>query len=396
VTALHILQRCFVLIVNSVEEKEVMLNKKFAFAALAGALLMTACATPPAAVPTVAPTAAATAAMEPTAEATAEATVEPTAAAPATDIVDTAVAAGNFTTLAAALQAADLVTTLKGEGPFTVFAPTDEAFAKLPAGTVENLLKPENKAQLVAILTYHVVPGRVLAADVVGMTSAKTVQGEDITIKVDGSTVMVDGAKVTGTDILASNGVIHVIDSVIMPPTMSAGAAMTTTETMTATEAMTATDAMTGTMEMTATAEMTTSNIISVALGAGNFNTLAAALTAADLVSTLQGEGPFTVFAPTDEAFAKLPAGTVEDLLKPENKANLIKVLTYHVVPGRVTAADVANLTSAKTVEGQDITIKVEGGKVMINGATVTAADIMASNGVIHVIDTVILPPDMR
>jgi uncharacterized surface protein with fasciclin (FAS1) repeats len=372
-----------------------MLNKKVVFAAVAGAMLISACAAPPAApaattAPTAAPTEAATATVEPTAEATAEATEEATAEAPATDIVDTAVAAGSFTTLAAALEAAGLVETLKGEGPFTVFAPTDEAFAKLPAGTVENLLKPENKDQLVAILTYHVVPGRVLAADVVGLTSATSVQGEDIAVAVDGSNVKVNDANVTATDILASNGVIHVIDSVIMPPTMSAGAAVTTTESMTGTTAMTET------MEMTATAEMTTSNIISVALGAGNFTTLAAALTAAELVETLQGEGPFTVFAPTDEAFAKLPAGTVEDLLKPENKANLIKVLTYHVVPGRVTAADVANLTAAKTVEGQDIAIKVEDGKVMINDATVTAADVMASNGVIHVIDTVILPPDMR
>jgi uncharacterized surface protein with fasciclin (FAS1) repeats len=222
------------------------------------------------------------------------------------------------------------------------------------------------------------------------------VQGEDIAVAVDGSNVKVNDANVTATDILASNGVIHVIDSVIMPPTMSAGAAVTGTETMTGTTEMTGTMEMTPTATMTATDAITTGNIISTAIAAGNFTTLAAALTAADLVETLQGEGPFTVFAPTDEAFAKLPAGTVEDLLKPENKANLIKVLTYHVVPGRVTAADVANLTAATTVEGQDIAIKVEGGNVMINNATVTTADIMTSNGVIHVIDTVILPPDMQ
>ena len=133
------------------------------------------------------------------------------------DIVDTAVAAGSFTTLAAALQAADLVDTLKGEGPFTVFAPTDEAFARLPAGTVESLLKPENKAQLVAVLTYHVVPGKVKAADVVKLTSAKTVNGQSVTITVTDGAVSVDGAKVTATDIAASNGVSHVIDSVILP-----------------------------------------------------------------------------------------------------------------------------------------------------------------------------------
>ena len=135
----------------------------------------------------------------------------------AADIVDTAVAAGNFKTLVAAVQAAGLVDTLKGAGPFTVFAPTDEAFAKLPAGTVDDLLKPENKDKLVAILTYHVVPGKVMAADVAGKkTMAKTVQGGEITV--DGTNgVTVDGAKVIQADIVADNGVIHVIDAVIMP-----------------------------------------------------------------------------------------------------------------------------------------------------------------------------------
>jgi uncharacterized surface protein with fasciclin (FAS1) repeats len=135
----------------------------------------------------------------------------------AADIVDTAIAAGNFKTLVAAVQAAGLVDTLKGAGPFTVFAPTDEAFAKLPAGTVDDLLKPENKAKLVSILTYHVVAGKVMAVDVAGKeTMAKSVQGSEI--KVNGMNgVMVDGAKVVTADIAADNGVIHVIDAVIMP-----------------------------------------------------------------------------------------------------------------------------------------------------------------------------------
>jgi uncharacterized surface protein with fasciclin (FAS1) repeats len=137
--------------------------------------------------------------------------------APQKDIVDTAVAAGNFNTLAAALQAAGLVDTLKGKGPFTVFAPTDEAFAKLPAGTVEDLLKPENKAKLVSILTYHVVPGAVSSSEVVKMTSAKTVQGQSVKISTKDGGVMIDGAKVVKADVKASNGVIHVIDSVILP-----------------------------------------------------------------------------------------------------------------------------------------------------------------------------------
>ncbi len=133
------------------------------------------------------------------------------------DIVDTAVAAGDFKTLATALTAAGLIDTLKGKGPFTVFAPTDAAFAKLPAGTVESLLKPENKAKLTSILTYHVVPGNVKAADVVKLTGAKTVNGQSVTIKVVDGKVMVDGANVIKTDIATSNGTIHVIDSVLMP-----------------------------------------------------------------------------------------------------------------------------------------------------------------------------------
>jgi uncharacterized surface protein with fasciclin (FAS1) repeats len=133
------------------------------------------------------------------------------------DIVDTAVAAGSFKTLAAALQAAGLVDTLKGSGPFTVFAPTDEAFARLPAGTIENLLKPENKSKLVAILTYHVVAGDVKAAQVMTMTSAKTVQGQSVKISAANGKVKVDGANVVKADITASNGVIHVIDTVLMP-----------------------------------------------------------------------------------------------------------------------------------------------------------------------------------
>jgi uncharacterized surface protein with fasciclin (FAS1) repeats len=133
-------------------------------------------------------------------------------------------------------------------------------------------------------------------------------------------------------------------------------------------------------------------DIIDTAVAAGDFQTLAAALTAAGLVDTLKGEGPFTVFAPTDEAFAKLPAGTVEDLLKPENIDQLTAILTYHVVPGSVTAAQVVDLTSAATVNGQSVDISAASGGVMINDANVVATDIMATNGVIHVIDSVILP----
>ena len=276
-----------------------------------------------------------------------------TAAAKST-IVETAVAAGSFKTLVAAVQAAGLVDTLNGAGPFTVFAPTDEAFAKLPAGTLEMLLKPENKAKLAAILTYHVVPGAVKAADVVKLKNAGTVNGQRVDIKVDGAKVQVDGANVVTTDIACSNGVIHVIDSVILP--------------------------VDGT-------------IVDVAAKNGSFNTLVAAVKAAGLVETLSGKGPFTVLAPTDAAFAKLPAGTLEMLLKPENKKQLVDILSYHVVPGVAAYSDaVVKMTEVPTVLGSPVAVKVVGGKVMLNGATVVIADVEAANGVIHVVDTVILP----
>ncbi len=287
------------------------------------------------------------------------------AAAAAKDIVDTAVAAGNFKTLVAAVEAAGLVDTLKGEGPFTVFAPTDDAFKALPAGTVDTLLK-DPKGDLTQILLYHVLPGKVMAADVKDGLEAKTVQGSPVTFKIDGQNVMINQAKIVTTDIVASNGVIHVIDAVIMPPAKSAEAAP---------------------------AEAKAADIVDTAVAAGKFKTLVAAVEAAGLVETLKGKGPFTVFAPTDEAFAALPAGTVDALLK-DPKGDLTKILLYHVVEGKVMAADVAKMDGqmVKTVGGGELTIKVDSGKVAINSSNVITADIETSNGVIHVIDAVLLP----
>ena len=285
------------------------------------ALVLAACAP-------AAPTEAPVAEPEPTAIPEPTATPEPEVME--MDIVDTAVADGRFTTLVAAVTAAELVDTLKGEGPFTVFAPTDDAFAALPEGTVESLLLPENKQALTDILLYHVVSGKVMAADVVNLESATTVLGKDVAIKVDGGKVYINDAEVIITDIETSNGVIHVVDSVLLPPSEE-GAMMDKT-------------------------------IVDIAVEDGRFNTLVAAVTAADLVETLNGEGPFTVFAPTDDAFAALPEGTVENLLLPENKQALTDILLYHVVSGKVMAADVVGLTSAPTVLGQDITITVKDG----------------------------------
>ncbi|MBX3037017.1 MAG: fasciclin domain-containing protein [Anaerolineales bacterium] len=321
-------------------------NSLFLGLLLVVSLVLAACA--PAATPTPAP--------EPTAMPEPTATPEPELL----DIVDTAVADGRFTTLVAAVEAAGLVETLKGEGPFTVFAPTDDAFAALPEGTVESLLLPENKQQLTDILLYHVVSGKVMAADVVGLTSAPTVLGQDIAINVDmGNVYLNESVKVIITDIETSNGVIHVIDAVLLPP-----------------------------------AAEESNTIVDVAVADGRFTTLVAAVQAAGLVETLQGEGPFTVFAPTDDAFAALPAGTVESLLLPENKQQLTDILLYHVVSGKVMAADVVGLTSAPTVLGKDITITVKDGKVFLNDTVqVIITDIETSNGVIHVIDAVLLPP---
>ena len=269
------------------------------------------------------------------------------------DIVDTAVGAGSFKTLAAALQAAGLVDALKGDGPFTVFAPTDDAFAKLPEGTVAELLKPENKKKLTDILTYHVVKGQVLAADVVKLSGAKTLNGQQVDIAVKDGKVSVDKATVVKTDITCDNGVIHVIDQVILPAS---------------------------------------DDIPTTAVKAGNFETLVAAAKAAGLVEALSGAGPFTVFAPTDDAFAKLPAGTIDSLLKPENKGQLAAILKYHVVAGRVYSSDALAAGSAKTLEGQSVKITASGDGAKVNGANLIATDLDASNGVIHVIDAVLLP----
>jgi transforming growth factor-beta-induced protein len=286
-------------------------------------------------------------------------------------IVDVAVGAGSFTTLVAAVTEAGLVDTLSGEGPFTVFAPTDDAFAAALDAlglTAEELLASDD---LAAILTYHVVAGEVDAATAISLDgqSADTVNGAPIDISVVDGNVMINNATVIGADIEASNGIIHIIDTVLLPPTD---------------EAMTE-DAMAD----------GPGTIVDVAVGAGSFTTLVAAVTEAGLVETLSGEGPFTVFAPTDDAFAAALDAlglTAEELLaSPELGA----ILTYHVVAGEVDAATAISLDgqSAGTVNGADIDISVVDGNVMINDATVIGADVEASNGIIHIIDTVLLPP---
>ena len=301
----------------------------------------------------------------------------------AQDIVDTAVGAGQFTTLVAAVQAAGLVDALKGDGPYTVFAPTDEAFAKLPAGTVEALLA-DPEGQLKQILLYHVLPNQVMAADVSDGLEAATLQGDKVKFSIQDGKAMINDANIVATDIVASNGVIHVIDSVILPPAAEAAPVA----------AAEATVPMTTTAGAAVPAETMAAplDIVDTAVGAGQFTTLVAAVQAAGLVDALKGDGPFTVFAPTDEAFAKLPAGTVDALLA-DPEGQLKQILLYHVLSGQVMAADVSDGLEAATLQGDKVKFSVQGGKPMINDANIVATDIVASNGVIHVIDSVILPP---
>ena len=263
------------------------------------------------------------------------------------DIVDTAIAAGSFKTLVGAVAKADLVETLKGPGPFTVFAPTDEAFAKLPEGTLESLLKPENKKKLIEILKFHVVAGRLTAADAQGLPVADTVQGTSLLIATTSTGVTVDGATVVTADIMATNGVIHVIDRVLLPK-----------------------------------------DIVETAKQAGQFTTLLAAVEAADLVDALKKpDANLTIFAPTDEAFETLPTGTVQDLLQSANRDRLAAILKYHVLPTRLLLTQ----DGVKTLQGGTVQIRPVGA-VKVEQANVVAADIKATNGVIHVIDSVLIP----
>lgn len=303
---------------------------------------------------------------------------------PTMDIVETAAAAGNFNTLLAAAQAANLVDALKSEGPLTVFAPTDEAFAALPAGTVEALLQDIDA--LTAILTYHVTVGEVTAEEVVKQTTIPTLNGADLTITVTGNSVKIDNANIIVTDIRASNGIIHVIDAVVIPN---------------------ASQASSREMAIKAAGNYFGGGLIAYLIQNGKLQwltkyidlytvtrlsglkTLAVAIDAAGLRNTVRSGGPFTVFGPTDAAFGALPAGTLEALV--QDPVTLSNILLYHVVAGKVTSADVVNLTEATMVNGGTVDITVNGG-VKVNDANVLVVDIMAKNGVIHIIDNVLIP----
>jgi uncharacterized surface protein with fasciclin (FAS1) repeats len=267
------------------------------------------------------------------------------------DIIMTAADAGSFSTLLTALDVASLTGALQGPGPFTVFAPTDAAFAAIDPDVLTDLLA--DTELLAAVLTYHVVPGLYTAADVAGLSSAPTLNGKAVALSFDGTTVMVDGATVVAADIEASNGIIHVIDQVILPEPIA--------------------------------------DIVQVATGAEIFSTLLGAVEAAGLTETLKMDGPYTVFAPTNDAFDNVDPDALNALLA--DTEALAAVLTYHVVPGSFSAADVLASDFLLTANGAQAPISLNSeGLPRIDEAIILDTDIGARNGIIHVIDRVIFP----
>ena len=271
---------------------------------------------------------------------------------PTETVVDVIVDSPIHNTLEAAVIAADLVETLSGEGPFTVFAPTDEAFAALPAGTIDALLADPQGA-LTDILLYHVVGANALSTDLMDGMTITTINGKDVTVTINNDGVFINDAQVTVADIVTANGVVHVIDAVLIPPTIT---------------------------------------VVDVIVNSPDHNTLEAAVIAADLAGTLSGDGPFTVFAPTDDAFAALPAGTIDALLADPQGA-LTDILLYHVVGANALSTDLMDGMTITTLNGADVTVTINNDGVFINDAQVTVADITTDNGVVHVIDAVLLPP---
>jgi uncharacterized surface protein with fasciclin (FAS1) repeats len=264
-----------------------------------------------------------------------------------------------FSTLKAALDAAKLTTFFQWDNKLTVFAPTDEAFAKLPEGTLEDLLKPENKERLVQILSLHVHPGSLGLAQALGSDGVKTVEGSPLKVAFGQGSVKVNNATLVEADIACADGTIHVIDTVLLP-------------------------------------EPEEKTLLSTARSAGSFETLLAAANAAGLVSALEGDDELTVFAPTDEAFAALPEGTVESLLKKENRKKLVDLLTTHIVSGNVSAGDALNAGRAKSISAAELEFAIQDGLFTVNGSVVRAADIDGGNGTIHVISSVIGFPETK
>ena len=336
------------------------------------------------------------------------------------DIPANAMSTGEHESLVAALSHADLVTTLQGDGPFTVFAPTDAAFtaAGIDLSTFDT---DEENATLVDILLYHVYSGAVNAANVTDGLTVTMVNGDEASFTVTNGTVMVGDATVTTADVTSSNGIIHVIDKVLMPPadqtpqgeicyntvthTIVPGSNVTCESYMYLEDYEMNGQNVTGcynsvTHQLSNVSQAICEgymwapavDIAMTAMATGIHSSLVAALTKADLVTTLQGDGPFTVFAPTDQAFTD--AGIdLDSFTTDEDIATLTDILLYHVYSGAVNAADVTDGLTVTMVNGDEASFTVTDGTVMVGGATVTIADVAASNGVIHVIDKVLMPP---
>ncbi|MFO7370109.1 MAG: fasciclin domain-containing protein [Bacteroidales bacterium] len=272
---------------------------------------------------------------------------------PAVTVVDIVVNSAAHDTLEAAVIAAGLADDLAGAGPFTVFAPTDDAFKALPAGTIETLLE-DPTGDLANILLYHVVGAKALSTDLSDGQVIATLLGKDLTVTINDEGVFINDAKVTMADIEADNGVVHVINAVLLPPAVT---------------------------------------VVDIVVNSAAHDTLEAAVIAAGLADDLAGAGPFTVFAPTDDAFKALPAGTIETLLE-DPTGDLADILLYHVVGAKALSTDLSDgQVIATLLAGKNITVTINNDGVFINDAKVTIADIVADNGVVHVIDVVLLPP---
>merc|ERR1711959_780943 len=293
------------------------------------------------------------------------------------NIVQLAEHTQDLSTLVSAVVAAGLADTLSSAGKFTVFAPTNEAFKALPAGTLANLLKPENKAKLADILKYHVLPEEVLSRYLKPSQDVKTVEGKSLHVTRWGSKVRVgpeskDLKNVIKADNKASNGVVHIIDGVLLPPQPTPAPAP----------------------------QPKAQNIVQLAEHTPDLSTLVSAVVAGGLADTLSSAGKFTVFAPTNEAFKALPAGVLDSLMKPENKAKLVDILKYHVLPEEVLSTQLKPFQAVTTVEGKPLHVQEWGGKVRVGPSleskdleNVIKADNKASNGVVHIIDGVLIPP---
>ncbi len=273
-----------------------------------------------------------------------------------TTVVDIVVGSDDHNTLEAAVVAAELADDLSGDGPFTLFAPTDAAFEALPEGTVETLLA-DPTGDLADILLYHALGAEVLSTSLVAEQTVTMLNGDEATVTVMDSTVMINGvATVISADLTADNGVVHVIDAVLLPP-----------------------------------ADVETNTVADIIAGSTDHFVLNSVLDSTGLDEVLAGEGPFTVFAPVDAAFDAIPPFVLLDLLT--NNEALTEILTYHVANGNVPSSDLSDGQTITTVNGEDVTVSIMGTTVMINDATVIVADLVADNGVVHVIDVVLNPP---